>query len=160
MFKRICVLFVSFLITLSLFGQDANNKLKIDKMLELGYFEIQITKIRPMAMPIRTTRFEFDITMQNHMLTTELPYIGKLDNAPMPGEEIRVEMDNQKVDMQIKYNEKKEKHEVRFRAKDDNSHNNVDFYIEIFPNGLCSIRLSFVGRDPISYEGDLKFLEQ
>ena len=159
--KKIIALAFALIMSVSLFGQEAdNNKAKIDKMLELGFFKIDITKIRPMSLPSRTTRMEFDITMTDHMLTTELPYMGKLDVAPMPGQEIRVEMENQKVDMQIKYNEKREKHEVRFRAKDDNSHNSVDFYIEIFNNGSCVVRLSFVGRDPISYDGDLKFIEQ
>jgi hypothetical protein len=158
-FKRIITILVSVLVTVSLFGQEADNKKKIDKMLELGFFEMEITKIRPMALPSRNTRMEYDITMKDHCITTELPYIGKLDSAPMPGEEIRVEMENQKVQMEVKYNEKRERHEVRFRAKDDNSHNSVDFFIEIFKNGSCIIRLSFVGRDPISYDGQLKFVE-
>lgn len=158
--KHFATILLSLLMTVSLWGQEVDNKKKIDKMLELGFFEIEITKIRPMSMPSRTTRMEFDITMKNHKLDTELPYMGKLDSAPMPGQEIRIEIEDQKVDMQVKYNEKREKHEVRFRAKDDNSHSSVDFYIEIFGNGNCVIRLSFIGRDPISYDGELKFIEQ
>ena len=157
--RRTITILLSLIMTASLFGQEIDNKKKIDKMLELGFFEMEITKIRPIGLPGRNTRMEFDITMKDHCLTTELPYIGKLDSAPMPGQEIRVEMENQKVDMQVKYNEKRERHEVRFRAKDDNSHNSVDFFIEIYGNGSCMIRLSFVGRDPISYDGQLKFVE-
>ena len=142
--KKIIAIAFALIMSISLFGQEVDNKKKIDKMLELGFFKIEITKIRPMSLPSRTTRMEFDITMKDHMLTTELPYMGKLDVAPMPGQEIRVEMENQKVDIQIKYNEKREKHEVRFRAKDDNSHNSVDFYIEIFNNGNCKRDFTYV----------------
>ncbi len=158
---RIVTILLSLLVvTVSLSGQEIDNKKKIDKMLEMGYYKIDITKIRPMALPSRTTMREYDITVKDHILTTELPYIGKFDSAPMSPQEIRVEIENQKIDYTTKYNEKKKRHEVRFRAKDDNSHDSVDFFLEIFENGTCVIRVSFIGRDPISYDGELKFIEQ
>ena len=158
--RRILTLVLSIFVTVSLFGQEVDNKKKIDKMLELGYFKIDITEIKPMGRPSKTTRFEFDITVKDHMLTTELPYFGKYDTTPMPGQQIRVEMDNQKVDLQVKYNEKKKRHDVRFKAKDDNDHQTVDFYIQIYENGSSTVRLSFVNRDPITFEGDFQFVEQ
>ena len=158
--RRIATIILSLIVTVSLFGQEVDNKKKIDKMLELGYYKIDITKIRPMSLPSRTTMREYDITVKDHKLTTELPSIGKFDSAPMSSQEIRVEIENQKIDYTTKYNEKKKRHEIRFRAKDDNSHNSVDFFIEIFGNGTCVIRVSFIGRDPISYDGQLQFIEQ
>ena len=63
--KKIIAIAFALIMSVSLFGQEAdNNKAKIDKMLELGFFKIEITKIRPMSLPSRTTRMEFDITMK------------------------------------------------------------------------------------------------
>lgn len=158
--KIIATIILSF-IAMTLFGQDQSEKNAkvIAKLVDAGFLEIEITKIKPMAMPSKTTRYEYDITLKKDAITTELPYIGKSTEPTVGMRDLMIEMTDQKVDIQKKYNEKKKKHELKFRAKDDNSHSSCDFFIEIFENGLCYIRVSLTGRDPISYEGELKMIE-
>lgn len=158
--KIIATIILSF-IAMTLFGQDQSEKNAkvIAKLVNAGFLEIEITKIKPMAMPSKTTRYEYDITLKKDAITTELPYIGKSTEPTVGMRDLMIEMTDQKVDIQKKYNEKKKKHELKFRAKDDNSHSSCDFFIEIFENGLCYIRVSLTGRDPISYEGELKMIE-
>lgn len=158
--KLIATIILSF-VAMNLFGQDQNdqNAKLIAKLVDAGSLKIEITKIKPMAMPSKTTRFEYDITLKRDAITTELPYLGKSTQPSVGMRDLMIEMTDQKVDIQKKYNEKRKKHELKFRAKDDNSHSSCDFFIEIFENGLCYIRVSLTGRDPISYEGELKMVE-
>lgn len=158
--KIIATIILSF-VAMNLFGQEQSDKNAkvIAKLVDKGFLEIEITKIKPMAMRSKTTRYEYDITLKKDAITTELPYIGKSTEPTVGMRDPMIEMTNQKVDIQKKYNEKKKKHELKFRAKDDNSHSSCDFFIEIFENGLCYIRVNMMGRDPISYEGELKIVE-
>lgn len=156
--KRINVLTIItllFSMMFTTFAQEDSPK-AVEKLLESGKYTIEITRISPLSMPSKTTASEYKMDFNDNNLTTRLPYMGKMDQMGMGGSrDISISIENQKVDIQTKYNEKKEKHELRFRVKDDNSKSNCDFYIEIFNNGSCMIRMNMIGRDPISYNGEI-----
>lgn len=159
-FRFIAILALSILGTICMMGQEQEDYTKkINKMVEMNLWDIEITKIRPMSMPSKLTRQEYEIKLKKDILNVDVPYIGRFDSAPMGTHDISIEIEDQKVDVQKKYNEKKKRHEIRFRAKDDNSNSTCDFYIEIFENGTCLIRLNVMDRDPITYDGELKFLD-
>lgn len=149
------ILALLFSITFKSYGQEDSPKL-VEQTLKSEKYTIDITRISPMAMPSKTTTSEYQLKFDNNTLTTRLPYIGKIDQMGMGNTgDLSINVENQKIEIQTKYNEKKKRHELRFRAKDENSNTNCDFFIEIFNNGSCLIRLNMVGRNPISYNGEI-----
>lgn len=146
---------LSLFIIHSLTAQEIDSK-KLEKIINSNTFELEITRIIPMGMKSESSVGEYSLKFEKGVLTTYLPYRGKSTSISYSNvSNLSIEIKKEKVNISKKYNEKKKKYELSFRTKDSNSSSTCDFYIEIFENGQAVIRLSIVGRDPISYNGQL-----
>lgn len=124
--------------------------------VDSGNIEIIIEKIIPKSRMVIDTHREYYLYIKKDSLFCMLPYIGEKDSPEIVSSTMRVEFDDNVVDIK-RTDPRPGIHLLKFTQKADVGIETFNFTITIFDSGFCIINLLPSNRDYIIYHGTLKY---
>src|SRR6478736_1631056 len=92
----------------------------------------------------------YTLTVLSDSIVSDLPYYGRLYQAPMNSQDGGIKFISTKSDYSVKAR-KKGGWDIKIKTKD--VRNSPQLYLTIYSNGSASLRVSCTDRQSISYEG-------
>ncbi|WP_315320038.1 DUF4251 domain-containing protein [Prevotella aurantiaca] len=127
---------------------DALRTVAVKRNLDERRFRIFIDKIYPVGMPVRTLNSDYVIEVSRDSIGMELPYIGRLDRAPING---YVGLHGILPIRSYKSEPTKDGERIFIEA-----HNETEIYniiLNVYNNGTTNISLKSNIRSSIDYSG-------
>lgn len=125
---------------------------KVFDKVEARDFTIQVNTAVPSRWKSVSLSSYYDLTLRNDSAFAHLPFFGRAYMAPI-GEDGGIKFSEPLSDYRAELNSKGDGMEIFFAVKSRGTHYKV--YLSVFNNGLSSLRISSLNRDPMSYSGEM-----
>ncbi len=123
----------------------------IQQQLEDQDFRIQVREMIPMQGKSWQLSTEYFIAVQGDSVFSHLPYSGRAYTAPLSRDNVFTF--EAPLLSYVTNTSKKDRIRIRFRTRTFND--TFTFYVDVFPNGSTSVRVSSNNRQGVSYLGEL-----
>ncbi|WP_338398137.1 DUF4251 domain-containing protein [Persicobacter psychrovividus] len=130
-------------------------QMKVKELLEQKAFTFKVDQVNPQrggrVLNVNTDGYTMEIDQQQ--VKAYLPYFGRAFSADYGSSEGGVKFDQPMTDEEISYDQKKNRTTYSFTIKDKNE--KYDCKMTVFDNGNATLNISFLRKDPISYQGKI-----
>lgn len=139
-------------------AKEAATAAKVDSLITARDLVIEINRISPMSGRSFSSIDGYKLSIIKDSISTYLPYFGKITSPSfVTANDISIDIDEAPVEIEVKA--KDDRTTLSFSCHTKTSHERCQFYIEIMDNGSSTIRLDLTSRDPISYYGQLRDID-
>jgi hypothetical protein len=133
--------------------RDAQIAQAVDKALTKRHYTVDIDMMYPTSGPAKRLQFGYILKVEGDTMTSYLPYFGTAYDAPYSGGN---GLDFTEPIKEYKAEQVK-KDKTRITIKVDHDSDHLTYTLEIFDNGNVSLNVISTRREPINFNGSLKY---
>jgi hypothetical protein len=128
---------------------------QISESVAKDHYTIEVSRANPMRSKTINLTPGYDLTIKNDSAIAYLPYFGRATYVPYGGGEGGIKFAQKMEGYQITLNSKGDGWLVRFNI--NTPEYNYKFNVTIYQEGNASISVSSSQRDPITFDGEMKW---
>ena len=152
---QVVFIFLIFMTSCSFLKTGTISIQELTQKVQSKDFTVSVNTVDPMRMRQHYLTSEYDLRIKNDSAFAYLPYFGVAYSAPYGGGEGGIKFAEPMMNYSVKSNKKSTGWDIYFKIKD--RENSYEFYVNIFNNGSSLFTVNSFNRDPITFNGEIKY---
>jgi len=152
---QVVFIFLIFMTSCSFLKTGTISIQELTQKVQSKDFTVSVNTVDPMRMRQHYLTSEYDLRIKNDSAFAYLPYFGVAYSAPYGGGEGGIKFAEPMLNYSVKSNKKSTGWDIYFKIKDKD--NVYEIYMNIFNNGSSMFTVNSFNRDPITFNGEIKY---